>query len=120
LLAAVLQGQDLPETNSQDAVGLRWESYSGNISATPNAAFAAGVAIGAISKTSLAVLISSVAWGFVAWLLVALTASRAEYRPGSALLFGSPALPRFIVWWTTAAGTSLVAGSIIFVARQAL
>jgi hypothetical protein len=49
-----------------------------------------------------------------------LFAGHADYKPGTSLLFGSPALTRFIVWWTTAAGTSLVVGSIVFVVGQAL
>ena len=78
----------------------------------------AGVIIGAASETWLAVLISSVAWGFGSWLYVVLLAGHAEYEPSTTTFFGSPALSRFIVWWTTAAGTSLVVGSIVFTVRS--
>jgi hypothetical protein len=80
----------------------------------------AGVLIGAVNPTWLGVLASSVAWGFGVWVYLALTAGRANYKPGTLVFFGSPALTRFMVWWTTAAATSLVVGSIVFVVRQSL
>jgi hypothetical protein len=77
-----------------------------------------GVLIGAASQTWVAVPVSSVAWGFAAWLYVVFLARDADYKPGTSLLFGSPALTRSIVWWTTAAGTSFVVGSIVFILRH--
>jgi hypothetical protein len=74
----------------------------------------AGILIGPANQTWFEVLVSSVGWGFVAWLLVVFVTGRASYKPDS------PALTRFIVWWTIAAGTSLVIGSIVFAVRQVL
>ena len=74
----------------------------------------ADVLIGPANQTWFEVLVSSVGWGFVAWLLVVFVMGGASYKPDS------PALTRFIVWWTIAAGTSLVIGSIVFAVRQVL
>jgi len=54
----------------------------------------AGVLIGPANQTWFEVLVSSVGWGFVAWLLVVFVMGRASYKPDS------PALTRFIIWWT--------------------
>jgi hypothetical protein len=78
----------------------------------------AGVLIGAVNTSWLAVFVSSLGWGFVAWSIVALLAGRSEYKVGTVLFFGSPALTRFIVWWTTAFATSLIAGAITYGVRQ--
>jgi hypothetical protein len=80
----------------------------------------AGILIGAANQSWAAVFIVSIAWGFVAWGYVALVTGRADYKPGTVLFFRSPALTRFIVWWTTAVATSLAFASIIYGVRQFL
>jgi hypothetical protein len=80
----------------------------------------AGVLIGAISDSWGGVIVSCIAWGFVAWGYVALQAGRAAYTPGTVLFFGSPRLFRFTVWWTTAVATALVFGGIAYGVRQFL
>jgi hypothetical protein len=77
-----------------------------------------GVLIGVTNQTWLGVLVSSAAWAFVVWLYIVMIAGPAKYTPGTALFVGSEALSRFVVWWTTAAATSLVVGSIVFAVRQ--
>jgi hypothetical protein len=74
----------------------------------------AGVLIGPANQTWFEVLVSSVGWVFVAWLFIVIVTGRASYKPDS------PALTRFIVWWTIAVGISLVVGSIVFAVRQVL
>ena len=76
----------------------------------------AGFLIGAANTSWFEVLISSLGYGFAAWLVVALLAGKAEYKPG--LFFGSPALTRFIVWWTTAFAMSLAVGLLTYGVRQ--
>jgi hypothetical protein len=78
---------------------------------------AAGIVIG-IADTSLSeVFISSLGYGFVAWFLVVLLAGKSGYKPGTTF-FGSPALTRFIVWWTTAFATSVSVGILTYGVRQ--
>jgi hypothetical protein len=77
-----------------------------------------GVLIGATNQTWLGVLVSAAAWAFVVWLYIVMIAGPAKYTPGPALFLGSEAFTRFVVWWTTAAATSLVVGSIVFAVRQ--
>jgi hypothetical protein len=78
----------------------------------------AGVLIGAASTSWFAVAICCVSWGFFAWLIIALLAGRSEYTLGTVLFFGSPAFTRFIVWWTTAFVTSLLAAALTYGARE--
>jgi hypothetical protein len=74
----------------------------------------AGVLIGAANQSWFEVFISSIGWAFVGWLYVTIIAGKAGYKPGTRLFFGSPALSRFIVWWTTAFVTSLIVGAGTF------
>jgi hypothetical protein len=77
----------------------------------------AGVLIGAVNVSWWAVLIASAVWGLVVWFYVAVRAGQATYKPDTPLLFGSPRLSRFVVWWISAFSTSAIAGSIIYAVR---
>jgi hypothetical protein len=78
----------------------------------------AGALIGAVNQSWFAVFICSLAWGFIAWLFVVLIIKRSEYAPGTRLFFGSPATTRFIVWWSSAFVTSLLAGVLVYGGRR--
>ena len=79
-----------------------------------------GVLIGATNQTWLGVLVFSAAWAFVVWFYIVMIAGPAKYTPGTALFFGSEAFTKLAIWWTTAAATSLVVGSIVFAVRAML
>ena len=76
----------------------------------------AGVVIGAANQSWLMVFVSSLAWGFFAWCLVASVTG--SDKPGTILFFKSPALTRFIIWWTTAFVTSFVVGAAVYEGRK--
>jgi hypothetical protein len=78
----------------------------------------AGVVIGAANQSWLMVFVSSLAWGFFAWCLVASVTDTDGYKPGTKLFFKSPALTRFIAWWTAAFVTSFVVGAAIYEGRK--
>jgi hypothetical protein len=78
----------------------------------------AGILIGGVNQSWLAVFASSVGWAFIAWLFVLFAGGKAEYKPGTPIFFGSPAATQFIVWWSTAFVTSLIVGAVTFGIKQ--
>jgi hypothetical protein len=80
----------------------------------------AGLLIGGASGSWFDVLVSSMGWGIVTGLFVALIASGWSYEPGTKLFFGSPILTRFIVWWSISLVTSLIVGSLTYAVRAVL
>jgi len=80
----------------------------------------AGVLIGAVNESWPIIFVVSIGWGFISWILVSITTGKAQYKPGTRLFFGSPALSRFIVWWTTAFCVSLFFASVTYLVRQLL
>jgi hypothetical protein len=77
----------------------------------------AGLLIGLANQSWLEVVVACAAWGFVSWLLIALLAGQASYRPGTKLLFDSPRLTRFTFWWVSGFGISLIIGTITYALR---
>jgi hypothetical protein len=80
----------------------------------------AGVLIGAVNESWPIIFVASIGWGFVRSIFVSITDGTAEYKPETRLLFGSPALSRFIVWWTTASCVSLFFASVTYIVRKFL
>jgi hypothetical protein len=80
----------------------------------------AGVLIGTANTSWLEVFVSSLIYGFAVWYIIGLFGVRSEYKPGTILFFGSPALTRFIVWWTTAFTVSLTVGALTYGVHQFL
>jgi hypothetical protein len=80
----------------------------------------AGVLIGAVNESWPIVLVASIGWGVISWIFVSITTGKAEYKPGTRVFFGSAALSRFIVWWTTAFCVSLFFASATYLARRLL
>jgi hypothetical protein len=72
-----------------------------------------GLSIGMVAKGWGQVLVSCIAWGFICWLLVWSFAGNAEYKPGTPLFYGSPALTHFIVWWPAAFLVSLASATVV-------
>jgi hypothetical protein len=73
----------------------------------------AGVLIGAVEHNAWPlVFVSCVIWAVLSWLFISTVVRKAEYKSVRRLPFVSPALSRFIVWWTTAFAVSLLFASV--------
>jgi hypothetical protein len=80
----------------------------------------AGILIGSMNEAWLTVFALCIVWGFVSWLFISVVARKAEYKSVPRLFFGSPALSRFIVWWTTAFAVSLLSAIVTNFVRRLL
>src|SRR5262249_51514151 len=78
-----------------------------------------GMLIGAVQHASwLFVVVSCFAWGVLSWLLVSMIAEWEQRKPLARISFLSPAVSRFVVWWTTAFAVSLLFASITVLVRN--
>jgi len=78
-----------------------------------------GILIGAVQhKSWLFVVVSCFAWGVLSWLFVSMIAEWEQRKPSARISFLSPAMSRFVVWWTTAFAVSLLFASITVLIRN--
>jgi len=71
-----------------------------------------GLVIGVTNASWLNVLLASLAWATALWLVITLMFGRAS--KSDKILFGSPTVTRFIVWWPMSFATSLIIASLIY------
>ena len=79
----------------------------------------AGILIGAVQRESwLFIVVSCFAWSLLSCLFVSMFATWAQRKPLMRISFLSPAMSRFVVWWTTAFAVSLLFASITVLIRN--
>src|ERR1700730_2911741 len=72
----------------------------------------AGILIGAVNESWWVVFALCIVWGFISWWFISISVRRMEYKLVPRLPFGSVALSRFTVRWTTGFAVSLLSASL--------